>query len=460
MSKGQQEKALDKAVFAAKKGELEGPVKTQFGYYVFEVSAVKAASQQTLEQAKETIRNLLRSQREQKALDEFVKDFREKYKDETNCADDYRVAECKNAPKDAHRHRAGLGRRSAVSRRAAGAPGRAPQTPQGAAPQGAAPQGAAPQGAPPQAPQGATPQTPAAAGSDQPVGAGAGADRGGRGRARAPRRDHPAAAARVPVGPRAGRALDRAAHGRGGLRAGRRRPRRRRRQAAATSWATCCSRSIFLSLLLEERGAGDLAAVAERCREKLIRRHPHVFGDAQAGTAGEVLRNWDRIKSETEGAGPFGDLPETLPSTLLREEGPAPRGRAPEGAPAVPAVADADESLHGAEGRDRRFEAAGELLLAAVAAAVDAGADPELALRAAADRYVNRAQEARAQVSEIEQVHARQILDSRGNPTVEVEVTLASGRQRPRRGALRRLHRRVRGRGAARRRRAPGAARA
>ena len=60
VSKGQQEKALDTAVFAAKEGQLQGPVKTQFGYYVFEVSAVKAASQQTLAQAKETIRNLLR----------------------------------------------------------------------------------------------------------------------------------------------------------------------------------------------------------------------------------------------------------------------------------------------------------------------------------------------------------------------------------------------------------------
>ena len=78
MSKGQQEKALDSAVFAAKKGKVEGPVKTQFGYYVFQVTKVKKASQQTLKQAKETIRNLLRSQREQKALDEFVKDFRDR----------------------------------------------------------------------------------------------------------------------------------------------------------------------------------------------------------------------------------------------------------------------------------------------------------------------------------------------------------------------------------------------
>src|ERR687889_402937 len=53
----------------------------------------------------------------------------------------------------------------------------------------------------------------------------------------------------------------------------------------------------FLSLLLEERGTGSLEEVAEHCRQKLIRRHPHVFGDVSAETAGEVLRNWDSIKS-------------------------------------------------------------------------------------------------------------------------------------------------------------------
>jgi foldase protein PrsA len=100
VSEGQQEKAFDEAIFQAKKGELEGPVKTQFGWYVFKVEKVTKASQQTLEQSKETIKNLLRSQRQQKALDEFIKSFREDYKDQTDCADDYRVAECKNAPKD------------------------------------------------------------------------------------------------------------------------------------------------------------------------------------------------------------------------------------------------------------------------------------------------------------------------------------------------------------------------
>jgi foldase protein PrsA len=100
VAKGQQDKALEDAVFAARKGELEGPVKTQFGWYVFEVEKITPASQQSLEQARDTIKNLLRSERQQKALDGFIKDFREEYKDETNCSDDYRVAECKNAPKE------------------------------------------------------------------------------------------------------------------------------------------------------------------------------------------------------------------------------------------------------------------------------------------------------------------------------------------------------------------------
>ena len=100
VTQGQQEKELDEAIFAARKGELEGPVKTQFGWEVFEVEKITPASQQTLEESKETIRNLLRSQGQQKALDNFIKDFRENYKDDTDCADDYRVAECKNAPKE------------------------------------------------------------------------------------------------------------------------------------------------------------------------------------------------------------------------------------------------------------------------------------------------------------------------------------------------------------------------
>jgi foldase protein PrsA len=100
ITQGQQEKAFDEAIFSADKGKLVGPVKTQFGWYVFQVDKVTPASQQTLEESKETIRNLLRSQGQQKALDEWIKNFREEYKDKTNCADDFRIAECDNAPKE------------------------------------------------------------------------------------------------------------------------------------------------------------------------------------------------------------------------------------------------------------------------------------------------------------------------------------------------------------------------
>ena len=99
VAKGQQEKALDTAIFKAKKGQLNGPIKTQFGYYVFKVQKVTPATQQSLAQAKETIKQLLASQNQQKALDSFVKDFRKKWKDKTNCRKDFVTQDCKNAPK-------------------------------------------------------------------------------------------------------------------------------------------------------------------------------------------------------------------------------------------------------------------------------------------------------------------------------------------------------------------------
>jgi foldase protein PrsA len=129
VAKGQQEEALDDAVFEAKKGELEGPVKTQFGWYVFEVVKITPASQQSLEESKDTVRNLLRSERQQKALDQFVKDFREEYKDQTECADDYRVAECSNAPEEETTGPASGGNPGAPSAPPGGAQPQAPQTP-------------------------------------------------------------------------------------------------------------------------------------------------------------------------------------------------------------------------------------------------------------------------------------------------------------------------------------------
>jgi nucleoside triphosphate diphosphatase len=146
----------------------------------------------------------------------------------------------------------------------------------------------------------------------------------------------------------------------------------------------------FLSLLLEERARGDLAAVAEHCRQKLVRRHPHVFGEADAASAADVLRNWDEIKRAEEGDGLFGDLPETLPATIYARKVQRRAERAGERLRGAAAISDAGDRLSAAATREERFEAAGELLFCAVAAARAAGADPELALRAAADRVRER----------------------------------------------------------------------
>jgi foldase protein PrsA len=96
-AKGTLEKPLDTGVFAAKKGDIVGPIKTQFGYYVFEVDKITKATQQSLEQAKETIRQTLASQNQQKALDKFVSDFQKKWKDRTECRDGYVTQVCKGA---------------------------------------------------------------------------------------------------------------------------------------------------------------------------------------------------------------------------------------------------------------------------------------------------------------------------------------------------------------------------
>jgi MazG family protein len=134
----------------------------------------------------------------------------------------------------------------------------------------------------------------------------------------------------------------------------------------------------FLSLLLEERGAGDLAAVAEHCRQKLIRRHPHVFGEVEVQSAGEVLRNWDQIKAGEAGREPgiFGNVPENLPALLYArklQRRAASAGKWP----------GADDG----QADEESFRAVGDELLALVDRARRQRVDPELALRAAADRF-------------------------------------------------------------------------
>jgi foldase protein PrsA len=93
--KGEEEKALSEAVFAASKGVLSGPVKTPFGYYVFEVKAIHAPTQQSLAQVKETIKQQLASQGQEKALEKFSKEFEKRWKARTECRSEYVVQDCK-----------------------------------------------------------------------------------------------------------------------------------------------------------------------------------------------------------------------------------------------------------------------------------------------------------------------------------------------------------------------------
>jgi MazG family protein len=153
----------------------------------------------------------------------------------------------------------------------------------------------------------------------------------------------------------------------------------------------------FLSLLLEERGAGSLAEVAEHCRQKLIRRHPHVFGEVEAETAGQVLRNWDRIKAGEAGREPgiFGEVPENLPGPLYARK--VQRRAATSGFDFSHVPYEAVEGelaeLRAVDGdREAAFHEVGDVLFAAVNVARKLKVDPELALRAAADRFRGRVQ--------------------------------------------------------------------
>lgn len=101
VTKGSQEKALDEAVFGAKTKTLIGPVKTQFGYYLVEVTKISRPTQQTEAQAKPEILKLLNQQAQSKALEKFSKEFQEKWKSKTDCRSGFNnlAPLCKNAPK-------------------------------------------------------------------------------------------------------------------------------------------------------------------------------------------------------------------------------------------------------------------------------------------------------------------------------------------------------------------------
>jgi MazG family protein len=168
----------------------------------------------------------------------------------------------------------------------------------------------------------------------------------------------------------------------------------------------------FLALLLEEQGVGGLEAVARGVHEKLVRRHPHVFGDAAAETAGRVRERWEAIKTEQEGReGIFHDVPSALPALLHARK--LQRRAAVTGydwpgleGPIEKVSEELSELLAELEraGRpapetqpDARVEAElGDLLFTVVNLSRFVNVDPELALRATSGRFRARVERAEA----------------------------------------------------------------
>ena len=138
---------------------------------------------------------------------------------------------------------------------------------------------------------------------------------------------------------------------------------------------------VFHATLAAEDGQFTLADVARGVHDKLVHRHPHVFGDVQADTAGQVMRNWELIKQAEKGNESLMDgIPGHLPSLLYAhkvQRKAASVGVEPDGALAGAVAGEAEPGV-------------GDELFALVSAARHAGVDPETALRTTAVRFRDR----------------------------------------------------------------------
>jgi MazG family protein len=166
----------------------------------------------------------------------------------------------------------------------------------------------------------------------------------------------------------------------------------------------------FLALLLQEQGDGGLEAVARGVHEKLVRRHPHVFGEVDARTAGRVRENWERLKAGEKGReGIFHDVPAGLPALSyarkVQRRAAAIGFEYPDAAGALAdledelrelkeALAEAGETTAETEPDPHVLEEIGDVLFAGVNVARRLNVDPELALRLMSDRFVSRVERA------------------------------------------------------------------
>jgi MazG family protein len=178
----------------------------------------------------------------------------------------------------------------------------------------------------------------------------------------------------------------------------------------------------FLALTLQEQGAGNLEQVARTIHAKLVRRHPHVFGEAVAETPGQVRSRWEEIKREQEQReGVFHDVPETLPSLMharkAQRRAAAVGFEYPDLAGALgdfeSELAELREELEGKPDPvperppdERAAAELGDVLFALVNVARHLNVDPELELRRASGRFVERVERAEQLAAEHDETWA------------------------------------------------------
>lgn len=146
---------------------------------------------------------------------------------------------------------------------------------------------------------------------------------------------------------------------------------------------------IFHAQLAEEAGHFDLDDVAREVNEKLVRRHPHVFGENSLENSDQVLKQWDEIKAEekqnagkTE-SGVFKDMPPRLPSLMFAEATwKQIKKRNLTGADRI------DEEQVKQVATEMTDESLGQALFELAAAARERGLDSEGALRRATDKLI------------------------------------------------------------------------
>jgi tetrapyrrole methylase family protein/MazG family protein len=173
---------------------------------------------------------------------------------------------------------------------------------------------------------------------------------------------------------------------------------------------------LFLQVILHaqlaaEEGTFDLMDVYRTLGAKIVRRHPHVFGDLEVRDAAEVLRNWESIKAdERTDAGaptsPFAGIARALPALPASREIQERAASVGWDWPSIEGVwekvrEELDElheagSAAGDEGRDARLHELGDVLFAIVNLARWMKLDPEEALRAANRRWIERYQRVEA----------------------------------------------------------------